>query len=103
MGLHARMSEFHRALCFILRNPPEGVKKTKLKDIKKLVRDEKGGGVTLSAISFAAKTFKKRTAEYRKILQVVKMLRYSPPGHGVDAREVHDLLRRGFALEVTRV
>ena len=114
MGLHARMSEAHRELCFILRNPPKGVKKTKLKDIKKLVRDEKGGRVTLAAISVAARTFKKpkspvgrplgsrktSKAEDRKILQVFKKLR--PPGHGVDSREVHDALPRKLAMKVTR-
>ena len=56
----SQMDVANRALCYTLRNPPPGVKKTKLCDIvkQKLVKKVDGSVPTQGAISEAAMQFK---------------------------------------------
>ena len=53
----AQMNAANRAICFALRNPPPGEKKTKLCDIRKIVCKTNGRKPGLSAIQKAATTF----------------------------------------------
>ena len=95
----------NRALCYALRFPGKGVKKTALKDIRKLAKKTDGSRPSLEAISKAAKNFgrisdttlgrrvgtmKTSKAEDTAILkQFVKM---RPPGHYIDSRILHESL-----------
>lgn len=107
-----QMDYQNRALCFAFRNPPKGVKKAKLKDIRKKVRNKAGGKVTLAGISQAAKDFLKKkgavgcpsgfrkttAAEDEKIMEVFHRLR--PPGHGVTAKKVRKHLPKQLQKKV---
>ena len=53
-----QMDNANKAICFALRNPPKGKKRTPLKDIRKIVRKTNGKKPSLQAISKAAATFK---------------------------------------------
>ena len=52
------MDAANKAMCYALRNPPDGGKPLKLKSIRKLVRKRNGKKPTVAAISMAALTFK---------------------------------------------
>jgi len=52
-----QMDAANKAMCYALRNPPDGGKPMKLKSIRKLVRKRNGKRPTLAAISLAACTF----------------------------------------------
>jgi hypothetical protein len=106
MAKVARMDLRNRALCFTLRNPPEGHAVTKFDDIvrKKLVRKTDGTTPSVSAIKKAADDFHKERApvgrkkgwrkttkaEDKKLLLTFHKVR--PPGHGVTSRKVHRAL-----------
>ena len=103
MASLVRMDSANRALCYALRNPGKGLKKTPLKDIRKqkLVRKTDGTIPTEGAISYAAKTYKdekekvgrkpgsRKTskAEDRKLMEKFHELR--PPGAYIDSRILH--------------
>ena len=106
----------NRALCYALRNPPAGVKKTSYASIvkDKLVKKSDGTIPSVGAIWNAATTFmdekEKRgrregfrnttKAEDRTVLSVFKKLR--PPGHYVDARMVHSKLKRTVKNKISK-
>ena len=106
----------NRALCFALRNPGTGIKKTPLADIikKKLVRKTDGTVPTAGAISEIAKNFKKEKgqdgrkkgsrnttkAEDRTIMSTFKKIR--PPGAYVDSRMLHENLPQEIQNKIGR-
>ncbi len=116
MPTSAKMDLQNRALCYALRCPPKGVKKTKLKDIVKfkLVKKSDGTVPQPSAIAEAAATFKdekrkrgrkqgwrKTTkSEDKQILTTFKKLR--PPGYGVDSRDIQKALPKKLSKKVGR-
>ena len=53
----AQMDMANRALCYALRNPPKGTKKTKYSDIVKVVRKKDGHRPTESSVAEAAANF----------------------------------------------
>jgi hypothetical protein len=102
----AQMDDRNRALCFALRNPPEGHPKTKLAEIvrQKLVRKKDGTVPSVGAINEAARDFHKERAprgrqegwrktskaEDRQLVKTFHKVR--PPGHGVTSRRLHRAL-----------
>ena len=83
----AHMDVANRALCYAYRNPPSGVKKLSLKQIRPLVKRTDNRRPSLMAISYAPRTFylekgtigrpkgsrKTTKAEERKIMEVFKI------------------------------
>ncbi len=110
----AQMDLANRALCHSLRNPPKGQPKTKLKDIRKLVKKQDGRRPSLGAIAEAASEFlqkkgkrgrakgwrKTTKAEDRQVMTTFHKLR--PPGHGVDARTIHTALPMKLMKKITQ-
>ena len=106
-----QMDDQNKAMCYALRNPPEG-KPLGLKTIKQLVKKKNGQRPSLQAISLAAKTFqekkKKRgrklgqkkttTAEDAEIMTKFRKLR--PPGHYVDAHLIHRSLPKKIKKQI---
>ena len=104
----------HRSKCWALRNPPKGHLKTKLKDIRKLVKKTDGKRPSIGAIQEAAESFGTvkgavgrpegwRTttkAEDREILATLKKIR--PPGCYVDSRKIHRALPKKLKGEISR-
>lgn len=111
-----QMDMANRALCYALRKPPKGVKKTSIKDIiaQKLVVKLDGKAPSPGAISEAANTFKEvknqrgRKTGWRKttkqedtsLLQTFRKVR--PPGHAVDSRVIHSNLPAKLKKKITR-
>jgi hypothetical protein len=112
----AQMDLANRALCFALRFPPKGVKRTPIDEIikQKLVRKTDRTVPGPSAISEAALNFKKKKqtrgrkkgyrkttkADDRQILRTFKKLR--PPGHYVDSKLVHRALPKKIKKTITK-
>jgi hypothetical protein len=110
----AQMDTANRAKCFALRNPPGDQKKTKLKDIVRLVTKLDGSRPSLGAVAEAANSFgqekkpsgrpaglrKTTKAEDTRIFATFKKLR--PPGHGVDSRKIHNGLPKNLKKKVCR-
>ena len=110
----AQMDEATRAMCFALRNPPAGTKKSSLKAIAGHVFKKDGTHPSLEAVRVAAKEFgaerekrgrkkgdKKTTAaDCREIMKKFKILR--PPGHGIDSRRLHRALPVALRRKISR-
>ena len=105
-----QMDDANRAMCYALRNPGRGKKKTKYADIRKVVRNKNGGRPTIGAIQQAAvawKAVKKvrgrkkgqlaTTKEDIKVL-MAKFHKLRPKGHGIDA----NTLRRALPVNVKK-
>ena len=113
-GEQSQMDDAGRAMCYALRNPPDGSKPMRLKQIRKLVRKKTGRIPTLQAISKAAIHFKDEkgqrgrpkgcrkttTAEDGVILKKFHKLR--PPGVGIDSRTLHTALPVTLRKKVCR-
>ena len=109
----AKMDLANRALCFALRNPPEGTPKTPYNKIRELVRKTDGTKPTPGAMCDAAKNFKikkgqvgrpagsKKTSkkEDKKLLDVFHEIR--PPGHGVTSRRLHKALPKKISKKIS--
>ena len=110
----AQMDDANRGICYILRNPPPGQKKTKLADIRKVVRKMDGKKPTIAAISLAAITYKAEKgqrgrpkgarattkAEDQRLLKLFFKLR--PPGCGVDSRQIYDNMCKTMQAKIGR-
>lgn len=108
------MDLVNKALCYALRNPPPGQKKTSYDEIRKFVVKKDGSPPTQGAMSEAASSYKvpkgpvgkplgfnKTTKqEDTKILQIFKKLR--PPGFGIDSRVIHKALPKTLRTKITR-
>ncbi len=108
------MDEANRAMCYALRNPPKGTKKTKFKDIRLVVRKKDGKPPSIPGIQKAALAFKQEKQkkgrklgwrkttkeEDKKLMQTFHKLR--PPGHGVDSRVVHSALPQKLKKKIGR-
>ena len=53
----AQMDKANRAMCYALRNPPAGTKKTSLKDIASMVVKTDGTHPSIEGVRAAAKQF----------------------------------------------
>ena len=111
-----QMDAANRALCYVLRFPPKGVKKTSFPAIisRKLVVNKRGRVPSQSAMSEAALTYKvekgtrgrkkgfhKTTkADDRKILKTFHKQR--PPGHYVNSRIVHTALPKKVMKKICK-
>ena len=69
----ARMNDANRAMCYALRNPPPGTKKTSLKQIATMVVKTDGTHPTMEAVRVAAKEFgaEKQTMSVLNALQAL--------------------------------
>jgi len=108
------MDTANRAMCFVLRNPPAGTKKTKLQDIVRIVKKTDGTAPSTGAVSEAAAEFKSKKEtrgrrestnkttkqEDKTIMETFKRVR--PPGCGVDSRIVHTALPAKLRKKVGR-
>lgn len=97
----AQMDLPNKAICYAMRNPPNGSPKMKFKDLLKMVCKTDGTKPTIGAMCDAAKNFKlekgqrgrrfgtKKTtkAEDKVLMQTFHTIR--PPGHGVTSRTLH--------------
>ena len=110
----AQMDEANRAICYALRNPPAGTKRSSLKAIAGHVVKTDGTHPSIGGVLAAARQFKeekakrgrtkgdKKTtaAEDREILKKFKFLR--PPGHGIDSRRLHRALPVPLRRKISR-
>ena len=110
----AQMDFANRAMCYALRNPPPGTKKSSFKQIAETVVKTDGTHPTMEAVRVAAVQFavekakrgrkegyKKTTAkEDRTIMKKFRHLR--PPGHGIDSRRLHRALPAKVRRNISR-
>jgi len=94
----------NKAICYTMRNPPEGIRKMRYTQLVDLVSKTDGTKPSIGAMSSAAKNYKtekgqrgrpvgsnKTSKEQDKlIMNTFKKLR--PPGHGVTSRVIHQAL-----------
>ena len=110
----ARMSLATRALCYAMRNPPQGMRKYKLEEVRGVIAKNDGLPPSLGAISEAGRTFmdpksqerrpvgsrKTTAAEDKVVLKTFHKIR--PPGCGVDSRSLHNALPKKVSKKITR-
>ena len=109
-----QVDQRNRALCFALRHPPKGVKKTPYCEIAKKVVKQDGKHPSINAVWEIVKNYNAKKSpggrpvgsrkttkdEDRVIMSTFRKVR--PPGHGVDARMVHSALPKKLRKKVGR-
>ena len=110
----AQMDLASRAMCYALRNPPPGTKKSSCKQIAALIVKTDGTHPSEEAVRVAAKEFGKEkeqrgrkegyrkttTKEDRVLMKKFKQLR--PPGHGITSRKLHRALPAKLRRNICR-